>query len=195
MATLKVNKAALLRSVTLDEYRKAGGEEMSSENQRIRGKLVEREFGSCISALVHHFATNSDALTGSGYDYDDILNLCSQDDWENTVREDDGFVRSGPGEIVCRVDGQEEEFDNWRDAAQALSLDDPQRNEAYEHWVVSDWFAAKLEEHGEIVTHDFFNLTVWGRCCTGQSIMMDSVIGAIAAEMQILDGQQNAWTA
>ena len=54
-------------------------------------------------------------------------------------------------------------------------------DEIYEHWVVSDWFARKLAERGEI-TGDVAGLTVWGRCCTGQSISMDSVVQDIAAE-------------
>lgn len=52
-------------------------------------------------------------------------------------------------------------------------------DEVYEHWVVSDWLARKLGERGEI-TGDVAGLTVWGRCCTGQSISMDSVVQDIA---------------
>ncbi len=56
-----------------------------------------------------------------------------------------------------------------------------------------EYLAARLKEQGEM-TGEFFNLTIWGRCTTGQSISMDSVIGTIAAEMQILHGQKNDWT-
>lgn len=45
--------------------------------------------------------------------------------------------------------------------------------EAYEHWIVSDWFATKLEEQGEMVLRDFLGLTIWGRTCSGQAIAMD----------------------
>lgn len=54
--------------------------------------------------------------------------------------------------------------------------------EVYEHWVVSSWLAKRLHERDEVV-EDFAGLTIWGRCCSGQSICMDSVIQNIAEEL------------
>jgi hypothetical protein len=48
--------------------------------------------------------------------------------------------------------------------------------EAYEHWIVSDWLADKLEERGEMIVRDFLGLTIWGRCTSGQAILLDGVI-------------------
>lgn len=59
---------------------------------------------------------------------------------------------------------------------------DPYTNEVYEHWIVSNWLADKLEERGQI-TGDLLGLTIWGRCATGQSIALDHVIQQIAAEL------------
>lgn len=70
---------------------------------------------------------------------------------------------------------------NFQEVCDENSLD-PDMMEVYEHWIVSDWFARKLSEKGEI-TGDFAGLTIWGRCCTGQSISMDGVIREIAAEL------------
>ncbi len=110
--TKKISKAKLLASSNLEEYRAAGGDgEMSSENQRIRSKLVEREVQACVSMLIHHFLTNEDALTGSDYTLDDLMEISSQDDWENSVREHEGFVSAGPGEIIVNPAGVEQEFD------------------------------------------------------------------------------------
>jgi hypothetical protein len=58
----------------------------------------------------------------------------------------------------------------------------PEQNEAYEHWAVSSWFAGKLADKGEMVG-ELFDFHIWGRCTTGQSIALDSVIQAIALEM------------
>jgi len=55
-------------------------------------------------------------------------------------------------------------------------------DEVYEHWLVSDWLARRLVDKGEI-TGEVAGLTVWGRCCTGQSICMDSVIQEIATSL------------
>lgn len=43
-----------------------------------------------------------------------------------------------------------------------------ERHEALEFWIVSDWLAGKLEDHGELVTKDFLGLTIWGRTTSGQ---------------------------
>lgn len=193
----KVSKAGLLKSTNLTEYQAAGGIALEGENWRILEQLVRREVGNCVSMLVGHFAQNADAIDGSGYSYDDVLDICRQDNWETPVREDNNFCRVEYGQIIVKAgdagDDTESEFDEWRDAAEALGIDEPITHEAYEHWIVSDWFADKLKKHGEI-TGEFFNLTLWGRCGTGQSIYMDCVIAEIAAEMQILVGQQNDWS-
>lgn len=59
---------------------------------------------------------------------------------------------------------------------------DPDQVEVYEHWVVSDWLARKLAEKGQI-TGDVAGLTIWGRCCTGQSLSLDHVIREITREL------------
>jgi hypothetical protein len=53
------------------------------------------------------------------------------------------------------------------------------KEEIYEHWLVSGWFAEQLERMGEAIESNFHGLTIWGRRCTGQSIAMDSVIQEI----------------
>lgn len=68
--------------------------------------------------------------------------------------------------------------------------DDPKYSEIYEWYIVSSFLCEKLEAIGEC-TIDHENL--WGRCTTGQAILLDYCIGRICAEMEILDGQQYAW--
>lgn len=60
---------------------------------------------------------------------------------------------------------------------------DPLPREVYEHWIVSDWLAGKLEAKGEKVDRDFADLIIWARTTTGQAIYADSVIEAIAADL------------
>ena len=55
---------------------------------------------------------------------------------------------------------------------------EPQYDEVYEHWAVSDWFARKLKDQGETVV-EFADFNVWCRMTTGQAIYMDSVIRRI----------------
>lgn len=60
---------------------------------------------------------------------------------------------------------------------------EPHTIEAFEHWIVSDWFADKLEAKGEMILKDFHGLTIWGRCTTGQAIHMDGVMCRIYDEL------------
>ncbi|WP_321935497.1 hypothetical protein [Paraburkholderia sp. J8-2] len=62
---------------------------------------------------------------------------------------------------------------------------DPERTEVNEQLVVSDYLAARLEEKGEVVEHDFLGLTVWGRCEGGQMVHMDKVIRDIVRETSL----------
>ena len=51
--------------------------------------------------------------------------------------------------------------------------------EVYEWWMVDSWFARKLQERGEIVIDG----NIWGRQCTGQSIVLDWVTRDIYKEV------------
>lgn len=76
MNATKKNAKALKASTDLDSYRAAGGEWESGANQQICKQLVGREVAHCVSSLVYHFATNPEALTGSDYSEDEIIELC-----------------------------------------------------------------------------------------------------------------------
>lgn len=50
---------------------------------------------------------------------------------------------------------------------------DPDYDEVYEYWIVtSSWAAADLRAYGQIV-FEFGGLTIFGRCTTGQSVLLD----------------------
>lgn len=55
--------------------------------------------------------------------------------------------------------------------------------EIFEWWICSDWLIERLEEKGEpILKTD--NGDWWGRTCTGQAILLDSVIEEIYTGMK-----------
>ena len=60
---------------------------------------------------------------------------------------------------------------------------EPTYIEAYEHWIVADWFADELEKRGEMVDKDFLGLTIWGRTATGQHISLDYVVQDILKDI------------
>lgn len=197
----KKARESLLNSSNLEEYRAAGGNESSAVNQRIIGDLVHREVVCCVSCTVSALMKVASEHRCEGFDYDDLLNLCERLA-DNSERIDEITERLGEIEDE-ELDAGEGDSDRLGALAAEKSrledekqeLEDEQENpsEVYEHWAVSKFFARRLAEHGE-VTGDLLDFTVWGRCCTGQAILLDHVVCAIAAEMQILEGQQNDWS-
>lgn len=168
-----------------------------SKIQSVCRKLVEREVIACVSYLVSHFAQNPDACCGE-VEYDDVLNLCQRmPDHSERIEEIDERLEEiqtelddvdSPGKDHSAIEYGATELEEEKE--QLESDDDP--IEALEHWIVSDWFASKLAEKGEI-TGELLGLTLWGRTCSGQMIALDSVIREIASDMEILPGQPNAW--
>jgi hypothetical protein len=104
-------------------------------------------------------------------DYSDDLNdrIASMEDPEAAKR----AIRKAVDDLVT-------DDDSYRKICEDNGID-PEYREVYEHWIVSNWLAARLEEKGEI-TGEVSGLTIWGRCTTGQSISMDWVIEQIAKE-------------
>lgn len=71
-----------------------------------------------------------------------------------------------------------EDEGDWKTLCEENRID-PDRDEVYEHWIVTDWLAACLEENGH-TTGEVCGMTIWGRGCTGQAIALDHVIQKIA---------------
>jgi hypothetical protein len=154
-------------------------DKMSAEYQRAVDEFVQREVIYCVSGLIYDLSQNEQFQQDL---YDE--NLLAQDDWQ-TPAEEAGW-RELYGKIVKTEEDDHDVIlataDSWQDACDQDNLD-PYQTEAYEHWIVTNWFARKLEEKGEIVCRDFHGLTIWGRTTTGQAISMDYVIQQIYDEL------------
>lgn len=144
--------------------------------------LVSREVHYCVSYLVSTLAQGFGAITTpQGARSDDLGDMieqafelaCPIDDWEEAA------FQAGYKERDGEWHGQ---YQSAQDACEANDVE-PYQREVYEHWIVSDWLADKLAEHGEKVDKDFAGLTVWARTCTGQGIANDSVLITIHAEL------------
>lgn len=174
------------------------------DNVRERAeRIVREEVLCCVSSLVHSIAAGDGAAQALGLDDEDVFDLCARDDWEGPAREHaagldepdaaealeyaligkeapEGMPEDPRAALLWLMDAGSFDFqdlcDYWRL--------DPDRIEAYEHWIVTGWLASRLEAAGEIVARDFLGLTIWGRCTTGQSIAMDGVMLRLAAELE-----------
>jgi len=72
------------------------------------------------------------------------------------------------------VDG----LDDYREAVRDNASD--HAAEIYEWWRVNDWLAKQLVEIGECVLDNDYGYW-WGRCCTGQGMIMDGTLQQISA--------------
>jgi len=71
-----------------------------------------------------------------------------------------------------------------------LSELDTTQQEVYEWWIVSGFLRSKLQALAHpVIPHE----NIWGRCTTGQAILLDGVISRICHDMQILEGQEHEW--
>lgn len=113
-------------------------------------------------------------------------------DYEELDQEDrEDLNRHNKEEInIDELEDKKSKIQDDLDILNNLEKDKPQ--EVFEWWLVTDWFYEKLKAQGEVVIDDGW-LHYWGRCCSGQAILLDHVIGVIAADMGILDGQEHSW--
>lgn len=165
---------------------------MLTQEQQV-DRIVSQEVIYCVSMMVHEITSTPEAMATLGIDFEDAMEILSKPDYDEAPNgyhivhlvESDLWGWDTGANVNSNVYNGEE-FDTEQDAIKAAwedSGDEPNQTEALEHWIVSDWLADKLEQHGEMVARDFLGLTIWGRTTSGQHIGMDSVIEKIAKEI------------
>jgi len=72
------------------------------------------------------------------------------------------------------------EIFEWEDVRNAYECyaGEYEAKEIFEWWIISEHLAEKLKDLGEPILENDYG-TWWGRTCTGQAIMLDSVIRKI----------------
>lgn len=155
--------------------------------------LVQREVIYCVSSLIHtltqeHKLEEEIAIelwTGP-VDFDSALYEINQDG--SYVEEQNGLwglYDNGEGAENPIVDYEYE----TREELIEYYFDDmgwdleQHRSEIFEHYIVTNWLANKLEALGETVVRNFYGLTIWARATTGQLIQSDWVIQEIYQEL------------
>jgi hypothetical protein len=179
------------KKLTIDEL----AQKIVREEVYCNASLLISSLAKLEGSLDHAAAQDADL------DFDEIRDVCVQDDWEEPAEEHirqmdrEGLISAmeytdadtedadklSDDELRTKLKEHLGEEDKWQEFCDFERIDS-YTIEAYEHWVISDWFAAHLKEHGEM-TGEVMNLTIWGRPTTGQAIYMDGVVQAIAKEL------------
>lgn len=157
----------------------------STANQKIKGDFVAREVKACFSYEMEAILSVSSEIkyTKNSLElptYDEIENLylptCS-----NCGFQGDFKVPDNGETFFCPDCGN-------------VTTEEPETEpqEIFEWWIVTEFLYNKLRKHNEPVL-EFGNNFYWGRTCTGQAILLDSVISSICEELEILDGQRFSW--
>lgn len=159
--------------------------------------MIRQEVHYCVSGFVSTLARQG-GWQGFDKRATDLAQLCEQaaelaapvDDYEEAavqehfvVEEDDDLFqwRHESDDTKCGG-GFMNRDEAWRACCNDNNLD-PYQREVFEHWLVSNWFAEKLTQHGEKVDTDFAGMTVWARTTTGQAISQDGVVQRIYREV------------
>ena len=160
----------------------------SSENQRIKGEFVNNNVLHCASSMMYE-------LEEKECFQEEIMNLFYQYELNEESLIDE--IQQGYKEELKEYQ-EENDIDEMKleglptedlkEIAESLGIDISNFEEPceiFEYWIVNDWLGRKLKEYGQIV-EDFLGFTIWGRCCTGQAILLDSVISHICNDLKLL---------
>ena len=165
----------------------------SNKNQKIKKEFVEREVLYCVSYLISELSKNTEYS-------EELLPVLQQEDFDSAIEyilqtEAIKNVTSYLGVAHKEDIAQEVKKFDAQDKSDMCNhfYAEPEYRDAFEHWIVTGFLAEKLEGRGEMVLHDFYGLTIWGRSCTGQPIYMDGVISQICEGRGILEGQKHEW--
>jgi HD superfamily phosphohydrolase len=186
----------------------------SSVNQRIKEKFVNNEVSACVSGMVEYILNKSYEDNNTPFSWDDVTNYIV--DNSEAIEELEQKIEEIEEQKAEEIEESEEmleneeisEFTHERNlenieekyASQISKIeekiselnDESEYQEVYEWWMVSGWLCSKLKEHGAVVLEDE---NIWGRCTTGQHMLLDGIISDICEELEILEGQRNEWKA
>jgi len=140
----------------------------STTNQEIKSKFVQREVLTCFSYEMEAVLNAEVEQIGSNKELPD------REDIENFYIPMSEFKDYG-------YESAQEFVESGEDVHEIL-----------EWWIITDYLYRKLKEKGQPVL-EWGNNYYWGRCTTGQAILLDHVISEICEDIQILEGQKYSW--
>ena len=184
----------------------------STVNQRIKQEFVAKHVYCNVNQMVEYILRQDD-YKNSPFTMEDVSNYYTYPEYYGDYANFSGGTRSDLDNEIRRLDdmtweheldedndnyvmyGDEDDDDDEYDSTLEDEIDtlinlESEPAEIFEWWMVSDFLCEKLEALGHPVISDH---NIWGRCTTGQAILLDYTITQICSDMGILEGQENSW--
>lgn len=172
------------------------GEGNSNKNQEIKRKFVEIEVIYCVSSWV------GDSLVKDLIKYEDIENTSyyyadlSDNYFEGSYEEKEALIEELEEKIMELDDeptlNSDEKIERLQNDVLILTEAELENREVFEWWLVTEWLFEKLRDKEEVVIDSNYG-HIWGRCTTGQAILLDYIITEICNDLEILEGQRYEW--
>jgi len=170
-------------------------------NQDIKGLFVSKHVYMNGHPIVPFILNRCQSVEDVPFTCDDVNNLYSYPEYIGEYASFDGGSYEELQEEIERLnelvsDEEDKDIPNLEmitvisDEIEELEKLESDPQEIYEWWFVSDFLCRKLEELGHPVIEDY---NIWGRCTSGQAILLDYAISKICFDMEILQGQENSW--
>jgi len=184
--------------ITIEEALKNGN---SIVNQQIKGDFVGKHVYANVNSMVEYILNKSMEDSNAPFSYDtDVENLYNSYNvqyslnnsiqiFEGTESKKDALISELKDKLENMEDG-DINLGELQEAIETLENAEGEAQEVYEWWIVSDFLCRKLSELGHPVIS---SENIWGRCTSGQAILLDYSITQICAEMGILEGQETSW--
>ena len=168
----------------------------STVNQRIKQEFVAKHVYANVNQMVEYILRQDD-YKNAPFSRENVVNMCNYPEYKGQFADFDGSGQDALDEEIGRLEELRDQMldddDDYGVIEQEIDeLEDLEQEyqEVYEWWLVSDFLCSKLEALGHPVLSDE---NIWGRCTTGQAILLDYAITQICSDMQILEGQKNSW--
>jgi len=168
--------------------------ENSVKNQEIKRKFIEREVLTCQSSLVEEL------INKEIFQLEEIENFYKDNtkQIEKIEKLEEEKEKLEDQLKIYKENKQEEEIfqleeiEKIESEIEELEEEEEDPQEIFEWWLITEWLAQKLREKQEPILENEYGIW-WGRTCTGQAILLDSVITEICSDLQILEGQKHEW--
>jgi len=175
-------------------------EHNNAVNQDIKRDFVSKHVYNRCNSFVEFVLNNSEG-DNVPFTWDDVENLNAYPEYRGVHASFEGGSEQDKDDEISRLDELRSDAEDMANDDIAIEIQNEideleeielESKEVYEWWFVSQWLYEKLQALGYVVI-DAPDGYIWGRCTTGQAILLDYVIGQICADMEILQGQANSW--